>query len=231
MHPRLEEVSGTLPAQLGTFLEAHPRLFALDRSSNAAGACGRARSAGSCCSIVLAALKPMRRSTLRHSREMAHLDAGSGSPPPTSPKNYDLAVEILRARRLVKGYSDTHARGLSKFDRVVGTVPLLVERRRRRRMDAAAARSGAAGRGRHRARRRAQDRGDALASIRNERHWKGNDKAQATRCMQGYLLRCLRPCRAPHLRLPAAIALADGPRRPSSKTLERQLVLRLSTAP
>ena len=26
--------------------------------------------------------------------------------------NYDLAVEIIRCRRLIKGYSDTHARGL-----------------------------------------------------------------------------------------------------------------------
>jgi indolepyruvate ferredoxin oxidoreductase beta subunit len=32
------------------------------------------------------------------------------------------------ARRLVKGYSDTHARGLSKFERVVGAAPLLAER-------------------------------------------------------------------------------------------------------
>jgi indolepyruvate ferredoxin oxidoreductase, beta subunit len=27
------------------------------------------------------------------------------------PPNYDLAVELIRCRRLVKGYSDTHARG------------------------------------------------------------------------------------------------------------------------
>ena len=45
-----------------------------------------------------------------------------------APKNYDLAVEILGARRLVKGYSDTHARGESKFDRVIGAVPLLAPR-------------------------------------------------------------------------------------------------------
>jgi indolepyruvate ferredoxin oxidoreductase beta subunit len=31
-------------------------------------------------------------------------------------------------RRLVKGYSDTHARGESKFDRVIGAVPLLAPR-------------------------------------------------------------------------------------------------------
>jgi indolepyruvate ferredoxin oxidoreductase beta subunit len=29
---------------------------------------------------------------------------------------------------MVKGYSDTHARGLSKFDRVLSAVPLLVDR-------------------------------------------------------------------------------------------------------
>ena len=33
--------------------------------------------------------------------------------------DYDLAVEMIRCRRLVKGYSDTHARTLSKFDRVM----------------------------------------------------------------------------------------------------------------
>ena len=30
-----------------------------------------------------------------------------------------LAAEILRCRRLVKGYSDTHARGSSRFDRLM----------------------------------------------------------------------------------------------------------------
>ena len=43
-------------------------------------------------------------------------------------QNYDVAVEVLNARRLIKGYSDTHARGESKFDRVIGAVPLLAPR-------------------------------------------------------------------------------------------------------
>jgi indolepyruvate ferredoxin oxidoreductase beta subunit len=34
-------------------------------------------------------------------------------------------VEMLKNRRLVKGYSDTHARGLSKFATVMGAVTLL----------------------------------------------------------------------------------------------------------
>jgi indolepyruvate ferredoxin oxidoreductase beta subunit len=77
---------------------------------------------------VLAALKPIRRTTLRHRREMAHLDQWLALAAARVPENYDLAVEIINTRRLVKGYSDTHARGVSKFDRVMGAVPLLAAR-------------------------------------------------------------------------------------------------------
>jgi indolepyruvate ferredoxin oxidoreductase beta subunit len=126
MHPRLQEVAGSLPAQVGTWLEAHPQLFGWMFRK------GRRVRSGTIgwflLLYTLAALKPMRRSTLRHSREMEHLDRWLWLATANVPKNYNLAVEIIRARRLVKGYSDTHTRGLSKFDRVVGTVPLLVER-------------------------------------------------------------------------------------------------------
>jgi indolepyruvate ferredoxin oxidoreductase beta subunit len=50
----------------------------------------------------------------------AWLDLALGQLP-----DYALACEVLRCRRLVKGYSDTHARGLSKFERVTGAVSLL----------------------------------------------------------------------------------------------------------
>ena len=126
MHPRLEEVAGSLPAQLGSWLEAHPQWFGwMFRKGR------RVRSGTIGWFLLLyglAAFKPWRRTTLRHSREMAHLDRWLWLVTANIPKNYNLAVEIIRARRLVKGYSDTHARGLSKFDRVVGAVPLLVER-------------------------------------------------------------------------------------------------------
>jgi indolepyruvate ferredoxin oxidoreductase beta subunit len=59
---------------------------------------------------------------------MAHLNRWLALAAENVGNNYDLAVEIVRARRLIKGYSDTHARGLSKFDRVLGAVPLLANR-------------------------------------------------------------------------------------------------------
>ena len=47
----------------------------------------------------------------RHEIETAHLDAWLDKVRETVPVNYNLAVEIVKCRRLIKGYSDTHARG------------------------------------------------------------------------------------------------------------------------
>jgi indolepyruvate ferredoxin oxidoreductase beta subunit len=126
MHPRLEEMAGTMPAPFGRFMEAHPRLFGwLFRKPR------RVRSGTIhwfLALYVISAFRPIRRTTLRHSREMAHLDRLLAVVADNVAKNYDVAVEIVRARRLVKGYSDTHARGVSKFDRVLAAVPLLAGR-------------------------------------------------------------------------------------------------------
>jgi indolepyruvate ferredoxin oxidoreductase beta subunit len=126
MHPRLEEVAGTMPRALGRFLEAHPRLFGWPFRS------GRRVRSGTIGWFLmlyfLAALKPIRRVTLRHQREMEHVDNWLAVVAAHVAQNYDLAVEIIGVRRLVKGYSDTHARGESKFARVLGAVPLLAQR-------------------------------------------------------------------------------------------------------
>jgi len=126
MHPRLVEVAGTMPAPLGRFLEANPALFGWMFKK------GRRVESGTIrwflLLYALAAFKPWRRTTLRHRREMAHIERWLALASQNVAKNYDVAVEIINTRRLIKGYSDTHARGESKFDRVIGAVPLLAER-------------------------------------------------------------------------------------------------------
>ncbi len=129
MHPRMEEVVGTLPAGLGLWLEGKPGLFkAIDRLVNR----GRRVQTGTVRWFlplyVLGGLKRFRRGTLRHAREVGHRDAWLDLARATAAKDYDLAVAILEARRLVKGYSDTHARGASKFDRVIAAAPRLAGR-------------------------------------------------------------------------------------------------------
>ena len=73
-------------------------------------------------------MRRTRRYSLRHKIEQAHLQNWLSLCQQTLPQNYDLAIEILLCRRLIKGYSDTHSRGLSKFARIMETLPLLAHR-------------------------------------------------------------------------------------------------------
>ena len=123
MHPRAEEIAGMLPAGLGARITASPAWMArLDRWFNK----GRRLRTDSITSFVmlyvLGGLKGWRRRTLRHAHEQAHLERWLKTALDYRTTNYDLAVEVIRCRRLVKGYSDTHARGLTKFDRVLTAV-------------------------------------------------------------------------------------------------------------
>ncbi|MBL0372817.1 indolepyruvate oxidoreductase subunit beta family protein [Rhizobium sp. KVB221] len=129
MHPRMEEICGTMPKAMGLFIENRPKLFArLDKMVNK----GRRVQTGTVFWFLglymVSALRGRRRGTLRHAREMQHLDAWLKQATDLASTNYPLAVEILNCRRLVKGYSDTHSRGLSKFDRVMSALPLLAAR-------------------------------------------------------------------------------------------------------
>ena len=129
MHPRMEEVCGMLPARLGRFIENRPRLFkALDRVVNR-GRHVRTDSVFWYTTLyVLGGFSRFRRRLLRHEVEQAHLDRWLGEAERAARINYDLGVEVLRCRRLIKGYSDTHARGLSRYDRVLSAMPMLEQR-------------------------------------------------------------------------------------------------------
>jgi indolepyruvate ferredoxin oxidoreductase beta subunit len=59
---------------------------------------------------------------LRHRREQAHLDAWLTLVAAHAGRDYRLAVDLTKCRRLIKGYSDTHSRGLGKYDRIVAAL-------------------------------------------------------------------------------------------------------------
>ncbi len=128
MHPRAEEIAGMLPARLGQRVQDDPKWMArLDRWFSKGR---RLRTDGliSYATLyLLGGLKFWRPRTLRHAQERAHLEAWLATALGYLPR-YDLAVEVLKCRRLVKGYSDTHARGLSKFDKVLAAAALIAAR-------------------------------------------------------------------------------------------------------
>jgi indolepyruvate ferredoxin oxidoreductase, beta subunit len=119
-HPRMEEICGALPARLGAAIEHRPRLFkTLDKLVDRGRRVRTDSVWGFTQLYLIAGRKRRRRTTLRHGREAAHIQSWLDTVTRDVTMNYELAVELAKTRRLVKGYSDTMARGLSKFDRVL----------------------------------------------------------------------------------------------------------------
>ena len=131
MHPRFEEVCETLPAGLGARLQASSRarrwfapLFRKGRHIHTA------HVGGFLLLYFVAGLKRWRRGTLRYRLEQERIDAWLESIQDLAagPGGYDAAIELAECQRLVKGYSDTHARGLRNYGIVSDAVQRLVDR-------------------------------------------------------------------------------------------------------
>ena len=120
MHPRMEEILGLLTPGLGMAMERRPRFVAvLDRIF-----CGPRRIRtdtirGFLMLYVIAGLRGWRRKTLRHARESARIETWLTTVRSVTSEDPALATELLANQRLIKGYSDTHARGLDKFTLVM----------------------------------------------------------------------------------------------------------------
>ena len=129
MHPRAQEIVGLLPARIGARVAAHSRAMATIETVFSRGRHIRTDALiGFLPLFALASLRRWRRGTLRHAHEVSFINDWLSHVQKHAPTNYALAVEILAAQRLVKGYSDTHARGQSKFARVIGALDLLAQR-------------------------------------------------------------------------------------------------------
>ncbi len=128
-HPRAAELVGMLPVKVARAIHARPGLLAwIDRR---VGKGRRLRTDRLWPFLQLwgvAGLRRWRRVSLRHDAETAHLEAWLSQALSKARIDYALGVEVMKARRLVKGYSDTHARGLSKFDRVMAGIDLIAGR-------------------------------------------------------------------------------------------------------
>lgn len=125
-HPRFEEFTTTLPCGLGRWLQGKKRIEAFYTKHFDKGRRIRTdRLSGFLMLWAVSSLRPLRRKLLRHDSEMAHLEQWFAAVCDTAREDRALAAELLANYRLIKGYSDTHARGLSKFAKVMGARGLL----------------------------------------------------------------------------------------------------------
>ena len=131
MHPRWEEVCDTLSVPIGAWLLDNNTLKRLFAPLFAKGRRVRTTNIGWFVTLgILARRRRKRRKTLRYRTENARIEAWlaavAGEADPAA------AIELARAQTLIKGYGDTHARGLAKFEAVMEAY-----RRIRGRADAA----------------------------------------------------------------------------------------------
>jgi indolepyruvate ferredoxin oxidoreductase beta subunit len=115
MHPRWEEVCDTLPAGLGAWLLRSRVLKKMFAPWFAKGRHVRTTNIGWFLMLgLLARRRRKRRGTLRYAEENARIEAWLAAVAGESDPR--VAVELALCQNLIKGYGDTHARGLAKFD-------------------------------------------------------------------------------------------------------------------
>ncbi|MDM7955689.1 indolepyruvate oxidoreductase subunit beta family protein [Blastomonas sp.] len=117
MHPRLEEICETLPAGMGRTILASPRLSGWLGGMFTKGRHVETTSLRWFLMLsVLASGRCWRRSTLRYQTEQARIEAWLDIVRSADP---DVALELVKCQRLIKGYGDTFERGLHNFNRII----------------------------------------------------------------------------------------------------------------
>ncbi|MBZ0129033.1 MAG: indolepyruvate oxidoreductase subunit beta family protein [Rhodobacteraceae bacterium] len=129
LKPGAAEIAGMMPRRLGGWFAANPaRMQALGRIFGKGRRIRTDRLGGFLQLYLIAGLKGWRRYSFRHAEERARLNDWLAEVQRRLPEKYDLGVEILTNQRLIKGYSDTHTRGLDRYGKVMAALRLVEAR-------------------------------------------------------------------------------------------------------
>lgn len=123
MHPRIEEICETLPAALGHWL-AQPNWVhrLVVRCTQQGRTIKTSALSGFLLLYGLSRWRRWRRVTLRYSQENARIEVWLKRLHTLAAIDPALALEAVQCQRLVKGYSDTHARGLKNYETLMTVV-------------------------------------------------------------------------------------------------------------
>lgn len=123
LHPRVEEICDSMPKSLGEWALNNrfargciSALFSHGRKLQSAKLSGFLQL------YMLAGMKSGRRKTLRYFHENNHIEAWLDRVQQALARDYESALEITKCQDLIKGYSDTHARGYENFNAIMAEV-------------------------------------------------------------------------------------------------------------
>lgn len=119
-HPRFEEFVDVLPVGLGRFFANSPLIKKLLSPLFSSGRLIRPKTIfGYFLLRSTAKLRFMRKKTLRYKTENKRIVAWLGTLKEYSKENPELALEIAKCPKIIKGYGDTYARGINRFSRIM----------------------------------------------------------------------------------------------------------------
>lgn len=123
MHPGLQEIAETMPAGLGRWLlgSGLPKRL-VERFTGQGRVVDTTSLRGFLMLYGLASLRRWRLGTLRYAQENTLIEAWLRRVQVAARTDGALALELVRCQRLVKGYSDTHARGRRNFETLMQAV-------------------------------------------------------------------------------------------------------------
>jgi indolepyruvate ferredoxin oxidoreductase, beta subunit len=123
MHPRLQEICDTLPAALGRWLarSGWPRRL-VERATREGKVVQTSSLGGFLLLYTLAGMKRWRRGSLRFQAENRRIEDWLERIASTTALNPQLAIEVAQCQRLVKGYGDTHERGVRNYETLMEVV-------------------------------------------------------------------------------------------------------------
>jgi len=123
MHPRLQEICETLPALVGRWLmRSNAPRRVIERLTQKGRVIRTSTIRGYLLLTLVAAMRRWRRSTLRYAEENRRIEAWLHRIVAIAERDPALALEVAECQRLVKGYSDTHERGVRNYDAVMAAL-------------------------------------------------------------------------------------------------------------
>jgi indolepyruvate ferredoxin oxidoreductase beta subunit len=140
-HPRPQELADTAPAGLGRWLLAgQGRMALLERMTQEGRIIRTSSLAGFLTLYAVASCRHFRRRSLRYQRELAGMNEWLARIQASASQDYALACEVVECQRLIKGYGDTHARGMANYQSILAALdrPRAVDAKRVRALREAA---------------------------------------------------------------------------------------------
>jgi indolepyruvate ferredoxin oxidoreductase, beta subunit len=126
LHPGVEEITDILPAGLGHYIRnSGAPSKTIEKFAHKGRIVNTTSLFGFLQLYFLAALRPLRRKSLRFREEHLRIKQWLAQVAKIAKEDYPLALEVAECPRVVKGYGDTHIRGRKNFDILMSILPKL----------------------------------------------------------------------------------------------------------